>query len=68
MERHEALDMMRELKLSGMRAAYDDVMRSGLQHKRSAAEILGDLLKAEVLPTATTVRENCGLGLERSVV
>ena len=57
MERHEALDMMRELKLSGMRAAYDDVMRSGLQHKRSAAEILGDLLKAEVTEkTARSIR------------
>jgi len=57
MERHEALGMMRELKLSGMRAAYDDVMRSGLQHKRSAAEILGDLLKAEVTEkTARSIR------------
>jgi DNA replication protein DnaC len=57
MQRHEALDMMRELKLSGMRAAYDDVMRSALQHNRSAAEILGDLLRAEVAEkTARSIR------------
>ncbi|MET0294904.1 MAG: IS21-like element helper ATPase IstB [Phenylobacterium sp.] len=47
MERHDLIGLMRDLKLAGMRAAYDDVMRSGLQHQRSPAEILGDLLKAE---------------------
>jgi len=51
------VNMMRELKLSGMRAAYDDVMRSGLQHKRGAAEILGDLLKAGIIEkTARSIR------------
>ncbi len=57
MERHEIIEMMRELKLSGMRAAYDDVMRAALQHKRSGAEILGDLLKAEIIEkTARSIR------------
>ena len=57
MERHEIIEMMRELKLSGMRAAYDDVMRSALQHKRSGAEILSDLLKAEIIEkTARSIR------------
>ncbi len=57
MERHELIELMRELKLSGMRAAYDDVMRAGLQHQRSPAEILGDLLQAELAEkTARSIR------------
>jgi len=38
MERHEIFEMMRALKLAGMRAAYDETMRAGLQHKRAPAE------------------------------
>ena len=57
MERHELMGLMRELKLAGMRAAYDDVIRAGLLHRRSAAEILGDLLKAELAEkTARSIR------------
>jgi DNA replication protein DnaC len=57
MERHELIGLMRDLKLSGMRAAYDDVMRAGLQHQRSPAEILGDLLNAELAEkTARSIR------------
>ena len=48
MERHEIFEMMRALKLAGMRAAYDEIMRAGIQHKRAPMEILGDLLKAEL--------------------
>lgn len=57
MERSEIFAMMHELKLSGMRAAYDEIMRQGLLHQRSVAEILGDLLKAEVAEkTARSIR------------
>ena len=57
MERNELIGLMRELKLAGMRAAYDDVMRAGLQHQRSSAEILGDLLNAELAEkTARSIR------------
>ena len=31
MERHEVLAMMSELKLSGMRAAYDDILADGIK-------------------------------------
>jgi len=48
MERHELLEMMRQLHLSGMRAAFDEVMREGLRHEHGVQRILGDLLKAEV--------------------
>ena len=57
MERHERLEMMRALKLAGMRAACDETMRAGVQRKRAPAEILGDLLKAELAEkTARSVR------------
>lgn len=57
MERHELIGLMRELQLAGMRAVYDDVMRAGLRHKRAAAEILGELLKAELAEkTARSIR------------
>ena len=57
MERHELIEMMRELKLAGMRAAYDEVMRSGVQNQRSAPDIFGDLLKAELAEkTARSIR------------
>ena len=57
MERHELIGLMRQLQLAGMRAVYDDVMRAGLRHKRTAAEILGELLKAELAEkTARSIR------------
>lgn len=48
MERSDILEMMRELKLSGMRAVYDEVLRDGLNRNRRPQEILGDLLRAEI--------------------
>ena len=48
MERHDLLALMTKLKLAGMRAAYDDVIRDGLKRQRSVQQILGDLLSAEV--------------------
>src|SRR5918995_4431930 len=48
MERAELMAMMAELSLSGMRTVYDEVMRDGLKRQRSAQQILGDLLAAEV--------------------
>ena len=47
-ERHDLLALMTKLKLAGMRAAYDDIMRDGLKRQRSVQQILGDLLSAEV--------------------
>jgi DNA replication protein DnaC len=48
MERPEILEMMRTLKLAGMRAAYDEVLCDGLNRNRRPQEILGDLLRAEI--------------------
>ena len=52
MERHDLLAQMATLKLAGMRAAYDEVMRDGLKRQRSVQQILGDLLIAEVAEKA----------------
>lgn len=47
MERHDLLALMAELSLSGMRAAYDEVMAEGLKRQRTLPQILGELLTAE---------------------
>jgi DNA replication protein DnaC len=48
MERHEILDMMRELKLAGMRAAFDEVVATGLKRQKPVPRIIGELLQAEI--------------------
>jgi DNA replication protein DnaC len=48
MERTEVLELMGELKLYGMRQAYDEVMSSGLKRQHAPPRIVGDLLKAEI--------------------
>ncbi len=48
MERHEILEMMRELKLAGMRAAFDEVIANGLKRQHPVSQIVGELLKAEI--------------------
>jgi DNA replication protein DnaC len=48
MERTEILDLMGELKLFGMRGAFDEVMTSGLKRQHEPQRIVGDLLKAEI--------------------
>jgi DNA replication protein DnaC len=47
-DRSELMAMMATLSLSGMRAAYDEVMGDGLKRQRPPQQILGDLLAAEV--------------------
>jgi len=48
MERTDILALMGELKLYGMRAAYDEVMASGIKRQHEPPRIVGDLLKAEI--------------------
>ena len=43
MERHELLEMMGELQLSGMKAAFDEVLREALRCGHAVQRILGDL-------------------------
>lgn len=48
MERQEILDLMGQLQLAGMRAAFDEVIKAGLKRQHPVQRILGDLLKAEI--------------------
>src|SRR6202140_1859771 len=48
MERTEILELMSTLKLFGMRAAYDEVMTSGIKRRHEPPRIVGDLLNAEI--------------------
>ena len=48
MERHQIIEMMRELKLAGMRAAFDEILANGLKRQHSVPQIIGDLLQAEI--------------------
>src|SRR2546423_8866833 len=48
MERTDVLELMATLKLYGMRAAYDEVMATGIKRRHEPPRILGDLLSAEI--------------------
>ena len=48
MERTDLFDLMGELKLYGMRIAYDEVMASAIKRQHEPPRIVGDLLKAEI--------------------
>jgi len=48
MERQDILEMMARLELAGMRAAFDEVLTTGLKRKHSIQAIIADLLKAEI--------------------
>lgn len=48
MQRHEILEMMSQLQLAGMRAAYDDIVSVGIKRKHGLERILGALLKEQI--------------------
>src|SRR5205814_8319758 len=48
MERTDVLELMARLKLYGMRAAYDEVMTTGIKRRHEPPRIVGDLLSAEI--------------------
>ena len=48
MERSEVLDMMGELKLYGMKAAYDETLATALKRQHEPQRFVGDLLRAEI--------------------
>jgi DNA replication protein DnaC len=62
MERHEILDMMGELKLAGMRLAFDEVIANGLKRQHPVPQIIGELLKAEIAEKhARSIRYQLGI-------
>jgi DNA replication protein DnaC len=48
MERTQVLELMGNLKLYGMRSAYDEVMATGIKRQHEPPRIVGDLLSAEI--------------------
>jgi DNA replication protein DnaC len=48
MEHTQIFDFMSELKLFGMRAAYDDVMSTAIKRQHEPPQVVGDLLAAEI--------------------
>jgi DNA replication protein DnaC len=48
MERTQIFDLMSELKLYGMKIAYDEIMATGIKRQHEPPRIVGDLLQAEV--------------------
>ena len=48
MERTEVIEMMGELKLYGMKSAYDEIYATALKRQHEPQRLVGDLLKAEI--------------------
>ena len=48
MERTAILEIMDELKLSGMRMAYDEILAGAIKRAHAPQRVVGDLLKAEI--------------------
>ena len=48
MERSELFDLMGELQLYGMKAAFDEIMATAVKRQHEPQRIVGDLLKAEI--------------------
>src|SRR6267142_2814139 len=62
MDRSEILEMMAALQLSGMRAAYDEIVSTGIKRKHSVDQIIAALLKAEIAEKqARSIRYQMGV-------
>jgi DNA replication protein DnaC len=48
MERTQLFDLMGELKLYGMKAAFDEIMTTAVKRQHEPQRIVGDLLSAEI--------------------
>ena len=47
-ERHEIMELLAQLKLAGMRAAYDEIVAAGVRAQHSFQRIFGELLLAQL--------------------
>ena len=74
MERTQLFDLMGELKLYGMKAAYDEIMATAVKRQHEPQRIVGDLLTAEIsergpgkqrLVKAQLLQEDAGVSSER---
>jgi DNA replication protein DnaC len=64
MERTEILELMSQLQLAGMRAAYDEIVTAGIKRSQGIERVIGALLQAEI--TAKQARSiNYQMGLAK---
>ena len=49
MERSEILAAMADLKLYGMRAAYDEIITTAVKRSHRPQRVVGDVLSAEII-------------------
>ena len=62
MERTEIFEIMGELKLYGMRGAFDEVMTTAIKRQHEPQRIVGDLLSAEIADKhARSIRYQLGI-------
>lgn len=62
MERHDLMTLLGTLKLTGMRAHYDDIVTQGRKRQRPFETLFGELLKAEVAEKgARSIRYQLGI-------
>lgn len=47
MERHDCIEILKQLKLTAMAESFDDVVIDGIRRKRSTMDIIGNLLTTE---------------------
>jgi DNA replication protein DnaC len=47
-ERHEILELMSHLQLSGMRTAYDEIVTTGVRRSQGIERVIAQLLQAEI--------------------
>ena len=47
MQRHELIDLLKTLKLSGMVSTFDETVTQGIRRQQAVQEILGQLCQAE---------------------
>ena len=61
-ERSEILEMIATLQLVGMRAAYDEIVSTGIKRKHGIEHIIGALLKQELAEQqARSIRYQMGI-------
>ena len=48
MQRSQILDTMGQLKLYGMKAAYDEILTTAVKRQHEPQRVIGDLLQAEI--------------------
>jgi DNA replication protein DnaC len=62
MERAELVDLMGELKLFGMKAAFDEILAVAVKRQHAPLRLIGDLLKAEIADKqARSIRYQLGI-------